>query len=241
MPPSRESERDAGKRASSVMPAALERFVVTRALLVVPVGPADRVGSSPPLKDITASTAHSLSVCRTSTTQSNEPRSRVIISKEYEKKIDRIEDRLVRIEALLQRQVAAGAQPPISTSTALDIATFPTVPAAETGASHPSSTKTTDFDDSMTLDVREATMESQSVAASKLVEQAIGNSPGTYENHELAAALNSLRQMVGGIDTLSTESLGFSEGQPYANAPAEPPTAAELGHIVQRAACRRSQ
>ena len=129
----------------------------------------------------------------------------MIISKEYEKKIDRIGDRLVNIEKLLERQTAKRArmlhEPATSYTAAVeDGMTFSALPTPETTVSQPIPTTPTQHVDSVSHEVSAASTESHTVAASKIIEQAIGSSPGAYQSHELAAALGSLRDMVGKLD-----------------------------------------
>ncbi|TKA63158.1 hypothetical protein B0A55_10174, partial [Friedmanniomyces simplex] len=153
-----------------------------------------------------------------------------------EKKIDRMGDRLVNIEKLLQRHsnaTAPSAPQPIAEGRvfAPTSAITPT-----TVINQLSSIDETNQALSPTGDaVYDATTLTQSAVASRLIEQAVGNSPGAHQNAELAAALNSLRDMVEKIeDTPSSAELDPPHGLPKAE-PAEPPTEAEIERLLRKA------
>ncbi|KAK0943842.1 hypothetical protein LTR29_004606 [Friedmanniomyces endolithicus] len=138
-----------------------------------------------------------------------------------EKKIDRIGDRLINIERLLQRQPAH----PVTS-----IPTPPSVPdrliSTETNSPAISPNDDTVYD---------ATTLTQSAVASRLIEQAVGNSPGAYQNAELVAALHSLRDMVGKIEeTPSSAEFDPPHGIPKAEQP-EPPTEEEIERLLLKA------
>ncbi|TKA68876.1 hypothetical protein B0A55_09252 [Friedmanniomyces simplex] len=156
-----------------------------------------------------------------STTHNEEPRSRVMISKEYEKIVDRIGDRLINVEKLLQRQPAHIAS---------------SIPTPTTVPDHSLSTEANNQAVSPTNDtVYDATTLTQSAVASRLIEQAVGNSPGAHQNAELAAALKSLRDMVGKIeDTPSSTEFDPPYGPPKAET-SEPPTKDEIERLLRKA------
>jgi len=122
-----------------------------------------------------------------------EPRSRVNISKEYEKKIDRIGDRLANIEALLTRKPKSAVGTPSEVAYGNDHGT-----ALGNGPTPGSDPITRVPTPSYTL--HDATTGVHSAVASKLIEQAVGDSPAAFLNSELAAALQSLKEMVGKIE-----------------------------------------
>ncbi|KAK7182408.1 uncharacterized protein CC84DRAFT_1101011 [Paraphaeosphaeria sporulosa] len=128
--------------------------------------------------------------CTTTAPTQKPQRQRVHISDEYEKKIDRIEDRLASIEHVLEalsnklgnldiksevehssqpRSGIAAARSPLSNSEA-NVAT----PAFE----------------------GETTINRQSEFARELLEQAVGSTPSIGQNAEIKAALSSLQNMV---------------------------------------------
>ncbi|KAI7231683.1 hypothetical protein KC330_g6295 [Hortaea werneckii] len=133
------------------------------------------------------------SICRTTVNTNAEPRSRVNISKEYEKKIDRIGDRLANIEALLTRKPKSAADTPAEGAYGNDQAN-----ALSNGQTPGSEASTRVPTPGYTL--HDATTGVHSAVASKLIEQAVGDSPAAFLNSELAAALQSLKEMVGKIE-----------------------------------------
>ncbi|KAK5143958.1 hypothetical protein LTR32_004014 [Rachicladosporium monterosium] len=81
----------------------------------------------------------------------------------------------------------------------------------------------------------DATTLTQSAVASRLIEQAVVNSPGAYQNAELVAALHSLRDMVGKIDEVpSSTELDPPHGLAKAEQP-EPPTEEEIERLLRKA------
>ncbi|KAK0276305.1 hypothetical protein LTR35_010630 [Friedmanniomyces endolithicus] len=81
----------------------------------------------------------------------------------------------------------------------------------------------------------DATTLTQSAVASRLIEQAVVNSPGAYQNAELVAALHSLRDMVGKIEEVpSSTELDPPNGLPKAEQP-EPPTEEEIERLLRKA------
>ncbi|KAK1021988.1 hypothetical protein LTS16_026087 [Friedmanniomyces endolithicus] len=81
----------------------------------------------------------------------------------------------------------------------------------------------------------DATTLTQSAVASRLIEQAVVNSPGAYQNAELVAALHSLRDMVGKIEEVpSSTELDPPHGLAKAEQP-EPPTEEEIERLLRKA------
>lgn len=114
----------------------------------------------------------------------------MIISKEYEKKIDRIVDRLGSIEELLRApnslSVRRSEGSDARSRSVLDTSLL--TPKTTLDSSNATSPAKLD------LEVGDATTSTHSAVASRIVEQAVGN--GVYQSYELAAALNSLKDMV---------------------------------------------
>jgi len=134
---------------------------------------------------------------------------------------------LINIEKLLQRQPA---------HTVSSIPTPPSVP------DHPLSTETNSPAISPNGGtVYDATTLTQSAVASRLIEQAVVNSPGAYQNAELVAALHSLRDMVGKIEEIpSSTELDPPHGLPKAEQP-EPPTEVEIERLLRKAEGRSAK
>lgn len=81
----------------------------------------------------------------------------------------------------------------------------------------------------------DATTLNKSAIASRVIEQAVGDSPGTYQDPELAAALESLREMVTKIDdTPHTTELNRSSLL-LKSKPVDRPSEAELNRLLQKA------
>ena len=146
-------------------------------------------------------------------------------------------DRLVKIEQLLQQQRSAtfiqpdhsppgtqnGSGASTSTSTAANGHLSASTPATQATS--------TDFE------VQDATTGAHSVVASKIVEQAVEDSPGAHRNFELAGALNALKEMVAKSQQPLT-AIDFVETDWAAEAAAlvVPPTLAEVDVLVGKAA-----
>lgn len=147
-------------------------------------------------------------VCQKTVGVNPEPRTRVIITKEYEKKFDFMVDRLVNIERLLQQQQARTTHATSDwtseyhQSTELNVSSVDTTNALPSPASQPSA--------AADIDTCDATTGAHTTAARKVVEQAVEGSPGTYQDFELLAALNSLKDMAGRIED-GPNSLDHSE------------------------------
>jgi len=166
---------------------------------------------------------NSKSICRTTTTQNSEPRSRIVISKEYEKKIDFIGDRLASIEKLLQQQRGSTTKSPGEHGDS--------VPTPRTAPITPSSIGTTELKPSNNYHVGDAGAGPHSAVASSVIEQAVGQSTGAYGDAELAAALSSLKDMVSHIEETHdlTDFAGFrEEGKPM-----EPPDGTDIERLLQ--------
>ncbi|KAI7424855.1 hypothetical protein KC336_g7041, partial [Hortaea werneckii] len=125
------------------------------------------------------------SICRTTVNTNAEPRSRVNISKEYEKKIDRIGDRLANIEALLTRKPKSAVDTPPEGAYNNDQATALSNNGPTPGSDPITRVPTPGYT------LHDATTGVHSAVASKLIEQAVGDSPAAFLNSELAAALQS--------------------------------------------------
>lgn len=90
-------------------------------------------------------------------------------------------------------------------------------------------------DQAAAVEVYDATANTHSVLASKLVEQAVGQSPTIDQNPALASALSSLKDMLGKInDNPNTADLSKTLwNRPVDKAP--PPTRAEIYEILKKA------
>ncbi|KAK5166583.1 uncharacterized protein LTR77_008126 [Saxophila tyrrhenica] len=130
-----------------------------------------------------------------------------------EKKIDLIGDRLVSIEKLLKQQ--HGRQPENENPTR----------SAESLLTPSSITTATASPNSSNVDATfgAATAGTHSAAASTTIEQAVGKSPGVYQDAELATALASLKDMVSQVDEApsSTDLSSFQQERGDCAAPTE--------------------
>lgn len=128
---------------------------------------------------------------------------------------------MINIEKLLQRQPAH------------TVSSIPTPPSVH---DHPISTEMNSPAISPNNDTAyDATTLTQSAVASRLIEQAVVNSPGAYQNAELVAALHSLRDMVGKIEEIpSSTELDPPHGLAKAEQP-EPPTEEEIERLLRKA------
>ncbi len=170
----------------------------------------ERCDKGSPRSDCNSSGA----VCRTTNDQS-EPRSRVIDTKEYEKKIDSIVDRLGSIEALLQSQSpvrSAGRSDGLENITP--------------GLSTPNSSGFQPAGSDINYN---ATAESRSAIASNVVQHAVATTTSASKNADLLEALQLLKGMVSNIkESPAVEFLKAQEKLP--NEP--PPTLSELEKLV---------
>lgn len=75
-----------------------------------------------------------------------------------------------------------------------------------------------------------------STVAHKFIEQAVGHSPATYHNAELAAALRSLKEMVNKVEDTpaTTDEVQSLWSRPGAEA-VEPPSQAEIEKLLSLA------
>ncbi|KAK9425624.1 putative Fungal-specific transcription factor domain protein [Seiridium unicorne] len=139
-----------------------------------------------------------------------EPKQRVLISSQYERKIDDMQERLAGIEHLLQKLTTSNT----STTAILSSASTVAVDRSSTSntprtASKPTPTSSASHDDSATVfdpeDVESfegnSSLTAHAAFASELVSQAVQTSmlastPFSVSNPRMEAALSSLRQMV---------------------------------------------
>ncbi|KAF2635490.1 hypothetical protein P280DRAFT_436975 [Massarina eburnea CBS 473.64] len=125
--------------------------------------------------------------CVTTAAASKPQRQRVHISEEYERKIDRIEDRLTGIERILESlAVKLGNLDLLKDSP--DHSTQSRSHKQSSGRG-PSDTTPAPFEG-------ETTINRQSEFARELLEQAVGNTPSIGQNVEIKDALASLQEMV---------------------------------------------
>jgi hypothetical protein len=145
-----------------------------------------------------------------------------------EKKIDGIVERLGSIEALLQRQSTVEASDLNLIGCAKDyssLSTTVTTPSASSLAPQRRATNDTEIVD--------ATTSTHSAVASKLVENALENTPLAYQSTELAHALNHLKDMVAGIKDNPAPTAEYSTVRGSINV--EPPTLKEVQGLVSKA------
>lgn len=143
-----------------------------------------------------------------------------MISKEYEKKIDFIGDRLTSIEKLLQQQRGSAIETAVRREDSPRAAPIT-----------PSSVATSELKPLNSYHVGDVGAGPHSAVASSVIEQAVGESAGAYGDVELAAALRSLKDMVGHIEETSdhTDFTGFrEEGKPM-----EPPDETDIERLLQ--------
>ncbi|KAF2495469.1 hypothetical protein BU16DRAFT_461129 [Lophium mytilinum] len=127
----------------------------------------------------------SKTACRT-TQERRDPRQRVLISSQYEKKIDRIEDRLVSIERML-RMLTTDMTATQHNSPDSGISVAP--------ASHAYEEANPPLDDEVPFE-GDTSLNAHTVFASRLLEQKVGSDGFTGQNPEMVAALSSLRNIV---------------------------------------------
>ncbi|KAF1976609.1 fungal-specific transcription factor domain-containing protein [Bimuria novae-zelandiae CBS 107.79] len=154
--------------------------------------------------------------CATTAPTQKPQRQRVHISDEYEKKIDRIEDRLVGIEHLLEALSRKLYNLDLKTeheSSSQSKSRIGTSRSPHSG----SGTIPTPFEG-------ETTINRQSEFARELLEQAVGSTPSIIENAEIKAALTSLQDMVT-RQGVHTNTMTTSSSFPFSNK-----SLAELDH-----------
>ncbi|PNS18397.1 hypothetical protein CAC42_6214 [Sphaceloma murrayae] len=128
-----------------------------------------------------------------------------------EKKIDRIADRLVNIERLLESQ----SQPAPDGSVRNDLARLGSLPTPATLPSYaPSVTSNQSHDEE--IDIADASNETHSLAATRVVENAVQSNSLTYGDQELRNVLDTLKKMVttgdnvqGPMSLLGDQSIEF--------------------------------
>ncbi|KAF2450389.1 hypothetical protein P171DRAFT_479480 [Karstenula rhodostoma CBS 690.94] len=128
--------------------------------------------------------------CTTTAPTQKPQRQRVHISDEYEKKIDRIEDRLVSIEHVLE--ALSNKLSNLDMKAEVEHSSQPRSAIAATRSPHSNSeasVATPAFEG-------ETTINRQSEFARELLEQAVGSTPSIGQNAEIKAALTSLQNMV---------------------------------------------
>ena len=87
----------------------------------------------------------------------------------------------------------------------------------------------------MDYEISDPTTGTHSAVASRMVEQAIGDSPRAYRNSELAAALHSLKDMVAKVEDVPSSTEAASQWALEEAAIVKPPTEAEIDKLVQKA------
>ena len=149
-----------------------------------------------------------------------------------EKKIDRIGDRLANIESYLKRMPTGSSPSAQGHNTSLT--QTPGNAFASPGAHSVSDSSVILADPATTTDAIDATTNTHSVLASKVIEQAVGESPIMTQNPALATALASLKDMLGKInETPHTTDLNTT----LWNRPidkAAPPSRSEIYEILRK-------
>ncbi|KAK4502867.1 hypothetical protein PRZ48_006293 [Zasmidium cellare] len=154
-------------------------------------------------------------VCRNNT-QPTEARARVTISKQYENKIDRIENRLANIERLLRN----GAS---TTSSPADAHQTPSSVDSQGGSKKPKRETADYLDDESAAATPFAgftSMQAETLAAKDALEQTVGSSPSITQDRQLNEALSSLRNIVGRLK-------GDGNGPGAVSAPSPAPDASD--------------
>ncbi|KAK5738434.1 hypothetical protein LTR17_005962 [Elasticomyces elasticus] len=164
-------------------------------------------------------------------TKAHPARTVKVADPDSERKIDRIGDRLVNIERLLQQSNTRSLPSPDSD---LHGGSLTSVPTPTSGINHPASVDTINHAVSaLHSDANEASTGVQSALASHIIEQAVGDSPAIYQNAELIAALQSLKDMVGKVE--ETPSSEFARSHWSIGGLADPPTELEIELLLQKA------
>jgi hypothetical protein len=149
-----------------------------------------------------------------------------------EKKIDRIGDRLANIEAYLKRMPTGSS--PVAQGYSSSLAPTPGNTFTSPGAHSVSESPSILTDHVAATEAVDATTNAHSVLASKVIEQAVGESPVMTQNPALATALNSLKDMLGKInETPHTTDLNTT----LWNRPidkAAPPSRSEIYEILRK-------
>lgn len=139
--------------------------------------------------------------CTTTAPMQKAPRQRVHISDEYEKKIDRIEDRLASIENVL-----AGLATRLGNLDLQKDDSSSQSRSSRVGVNNKSPGITTDAAATPAPFEGETTINSQSGYARELLAQAIGNTPSMEQNAEIRSALTALKELVGQQGQITTSS-----------------------------------
>lgn len=160
----------------------------------------------------------------------------MIITKEYERKIDFITERVATIEQLLRQQQTATDSPKLDRVRPIGLDAKNESPTHTTTAlPSPESQQSAVTDQ----DISDATTGSHSTAAQRLVEKAVEDSPAIYRDSDLIAALNSLKDMVARVeDTTAYPDNADSLWRPLhieTSGPIRLPNAAEIRRIIQEA------
>lgn len=158
--------------------------------------------------------------CQTTAPTQKAQRQRVHISDEYEKKIDRIEDRLAGIEIVLEKLANKLGNLDIQNA---DTGTHSR--SSKTGRSPHSSTDV--HADTPAPFEGDTSMNIQSEFARELLEKAVGSTPSIGQNAEIKAALNMLQDMVSKQNTLKSTT---SDPQPFLSRDLSGINAAKLPH-----------
>lgn len=151
-----------------------------------------------------------------------------------EKKIDRIGDRLANIEQYLKRMPAVSS--PVSQAHVPSLAQTPANAFASPGGHSLSGSSGILIEHAAaTTEAFDATHSTHSVHASKVIEQAVGESSSMNRNPALTSALASLKSLLGGI-TENPNTADLSKtlwSRPLEKAP--PPSRSEIYEILRRA------
>jgi hypothetical protein len=151
-----------------------------------------------------------------------------------EKKIDRIGDRLANIESYLKRMPPASS--PSSQTNIHSLAQTPANAFASPGGHSLSGSSGILVEHTgATTETFDATHNTHSVHASKVIEQAVGESSSMNRNPALNSALASLKSLLGGInENPNTADLSKTLwSRPLEKAP--PPSRNEIYEILRRA------
>ena len=154
-------------------------------------------------------------------------------SPDSEKKIDRMAHSLANIEAYLKRMPTTPS--PINHQNIPSLAQTPANNFASPGSRSLSGSSGVFVDHAAATDAYDATPNTHSVHASKVIEQAVGENSSMNRNPALTSALASLKEMLGGINEHpNTADLSKTLWtRPIEKAP--PPSRAEIYEILRRA------
>jgi hypothetical protein len=150
-----------------------------------------------------------------------------------EKKIDRIGDRLANIESYLKRMPTSSS--PASQANIHSLAQTPANAFASPSGHSLSGSSGILVEHAATTEAFDATPNTHSVHASKVIEQAVGESSSMHSNSALTSALASLKSLLGGInENPNTADLSKTLwSRPLEKAP--PPSRTEIFEILRRA------